>query len=147
MGFAYRIQSEKQKPNRGEIKLFKTHTTFHCSFEEYFTASTSQDPIVAPRSLIRAHQAEFGGRPRSRWGAGRRGAHVRPHSRARKEESSVRVYLSGLSNKYQNTVLLPLSLHSKHVHTERVYFKYWQELKKILPRRSQIMFYYSSIQN
>lgn len=33
--------------------------TFYCSLEEDFAAAAGENPIVAARSLVRAHQADF----------------------------------------------------------------------------------------
>lgn len=69
-------------------KLIQAGPTFHCPFEEHFAAATRQDTVVAPRGLVRAHQAELGRWSRGCWGCGWRRAYIWPHSRAERKQKN-----------------------------------------------------------
>lgn len=121
VGFAYnrnfRIYLERQEPNRGKIKLFKTHTTFHRSFEEYFAAPTSQDPVMTPWGFVRAHKAEFGRWSRCRGGAGWRRADIWSHSRAKEGRKQRHDLTVMTAQEISKSTCLTSSLPSAHVHT------------------------------
>jgi len=89
--------------------------SFHRSFEEYFAAPASQDPVMTARGFVRAHKAEFGRWSRCRRGAGWRRADIWSHPRA-KEGRGQGYDVTVMSVKeVSKSTSLTFSLPSEHV--------------------------------